>query len=73
MNEYLLLTLLERLLSIYNNSEISLDKQCQFTQEFKAPIAASLSVTPSSCALYLKHRGKVNHSALQIPFNRALT
>ena len=41
MNEYLLLTLLERLLSIYNNSEISLDKQCQFTQEFKAPIAAS--------------------------------
>lgn len=38
MNEYLLLTLLERLLSIYNNSEISLNKQCQFTQEFKALI-----------------------------------
>ena len=38
MNEYLLLTLLERLLSLYNNRGITLNKQVQFTQRFKALI-----------------------------------
>ena len=38
MNEYLLLTLLERLLSLYNDKGITLNMQDQFTQEFKSLI-----------------------------------
>ena len=38
MNEYLLLTLLERLLSLYNDKGITLNKQAQFTEEFKSLI-----------------------------------
>ena len=38
MNEYLPLTLLERLLSLYNDKEITLDTQDRFTQEFKSLI-----------------------------------
>ena len=38
MNEYLLLTLLERLLSLYNDNRITLNEQDQFTHEFKSLI-----------------------------------
>ena len=36
MNEYLLLTLLERLLSLYNDKKITLNNQDQYTLEFKS-------------------------------------
>lgn len=38
MNEYLLLTLLEKLISLYNDKGITLDKHAQYTQEFKSLI-----------------------------------
>ena len=38
MNEYQLLVLIEKLLSLYNDKEIALNKQARFTQEFKSLI-----------------------------------